>query len=1171
MTETGTTIDTSPITKVSIASDLSQPKLTEVKFNKGDTCVLKANPGLIGEVARTHHDFNTHEPLEDELIISHVPVAENVIKSFFSFGEPPRGYVFVSWAKEEYGSSLVDEGALSLIDRPFYIGDTVKRNDSDSTVGTVINVQDFFTLDPIARAEKDSLSFNHVSALDDSFSHRSKAGLKADHRLPPPVLHSRPEELLFDIPGSELKRVEDFEAGDYVVSQDWLGAVQDNPVDICLLLDNDSVVVVEEADEVELVLPELELDAAVVAFPDLEGFRRPDILGNDSKGLTSFPPRHLFRGQYVVTNKPNILKGRWLRGAYDPNCPPQGRILDIRSRRLEVKWLCPNAFAPRRLGESPPRPSVRPYENLGSYRNLQDIRRNKAISLFDSSKSWINSLNYPNLTARISPGHRFQAGDLVKFRDSPGATVKYQGGRHGHFHFIQKADSFGIDMNEFEVLVSKRTITVQWQDASTTQEDSISLRPFQLPEAELCPGEVVTLKEGMKQIKVGMPADTATDFNEMQFFEGDFRLQPKKIGIVQSVDSKERLVRLRLFQSPQIELLEQGNVLKAGSFLGQISDTVEEVSLYEVMPQPALLRHRRDLVILPPERAVPEIVQSLRAEQTTWQYGTSTLSYIRSLRSHHKYHHLRNIAKHFIERNDGPLPPLSAALEDSTMNIPIDWIGEVVNIGLDGLLTVRLGAADNRDVKVPFERVLMAIDDDAEFGDNSSTFSTDDSWLIHGRDDDIEVLSEASAIDEEIEYEGGRRLDNDSADEAWMTDEDMATDDDMPSLIDPEGDVRMEESESIYDTGHQRVQTGPPSMDVKALGQRSPVPLTDLNQPLLDTAFQSRQRSRNSELSASPPPNPCLSNLYQASTTGPPAPFTVLESPPPMDHYIFASDAPDSLSPAFLRRISREHHILSSSLPKNQIFVRTYESRLDLIRCLIVGPTDTPYELAPFVIDMRLPPSYPLDPPVAHFHSWTGGLGRINPNLYEEGKICLSLLGTWPAKSEGENWTPNANILQVLISLMGLVLVRRPFYNEAGFETFDEEKIYVNESQQYNEKVFVIARGFIKHALVHPVKGFEDVLSYLYLPRGQPNANASDDRLGLLRATIDRSQSLMAASTNLRGQNTDTLLDGAGQTGDPTRAFLTPLSQGALVMLRKTISTLDQISNKADEAMRTRP
>ena len=41
-----------------------------------------------------------------------------------------------------------------------------------------------------------------------------------------------------------------------------------------------------------------------------------------------------------------------------------------------------------------------------------------------------------------------------------------------------------------------------------------------------------------------------------------------------------------------------------------------------------------------------------------------------------------------------------------------------------------------------------------------------------------------------------------------------------------------------------------------------------------------------------------------------------------------------------------------------------------------------------------------------------------DPNLYNCGKVCLSLLGTW----EGEGWTPDKSTLtQVLVSIQGYV------------------------------------------------------------------------------------------------------------------------------------------------------
>ena len=44
---------------------------------------------------------------------------------------------------------------------------------------------------------------------------------------------------------------------------------------------------------------------------------------------------------------------------------------------------------------------------------------------------------------------------------------------------------------------------------------------------------------------------------------------------------------------------------------------------------------------------------------------------------------------------------------------------------------------------------------------------------------------------------------------------------------------------------------------------------------------------------------------------------------------------------------------------------------------------------------------------------------RINPNLYETGNVCLSLLGTWSGKEDSEEWTCNSNLLQLVVSIQG--------------------------------------------------------------------------------------------------------------------------------------------------------
>lgn len=63
---------------------------------------------------------------------------------------------------------------------------------------------------------------------------------------------------------------------------------------------------------------------------------------------------------------------------------------------------------------------------------------------------------------------------------------------------------------------------------------------------------------------------------------------------------------------------------------------------------------------------------------------------------------------------------------------------------------------------------------------------------------------------------------------------------------------------------------------------------------------------------------------------------------------------------------------------------------------MIMGPKQTPYEDGLFVFDIQLPADYPESPPVFHYHAFCNE--RLNPNLYEDGKVCVSLLGTWSGK-----------------------------------------------------------------------------------------------------------------------------------------------------------------------------
>ncbi|XP_048562751.1 putative ubiquitin-conjugating enzyme E2 39 isoform X3 [Triticum urartu] len=125
------------------------------------------------------------------------------------------------------------------------------------------------------------------------------------------------------------------------------------------------------------------------------------------------------------------------------------------------------------------------------------------------------------------------------------------------------------------------------------------------------------------------------------------------------------------------------------------------------------------------------------------------------------------------------------------------------------------------------------------------------------------------------------------------------------------------------------------------------------------------------------------------------------------DHH-YAKTSPGKTTKDWAKTIQNEWKLLQRDLPES-IYVRVYEDRIDLIRAAIVGPAGTPYHDGLFFFDVCFPPEYPRCPPKVHFHS--SGL-RLNPNLYESGKVCLSLLNTWLG-SGSEKWgKSNSTMLQ---------------------------------------------------------------------------------------------------------------------------------------------------------------
>jgi len=167
-----------------------------------------------------------------------------------------------------------------------------------------------------------------------------------------------------------------------------------------------------------------------------------------------------------------------------------------------------------------------------------------------------------------------------------------------------------------------------------------------------------------------------------------------------------------------------------------------------------------------------------------------------------------------------------------------------------------------------------------------------------------------------------------------------------------------------------------------------------------------------------------------------------------------------AMSKEKLKRLKKDIAILSNSLPEG-VFVRIDENHMDIIKVMIVGPRGTPYENGCFFFDLSIPENYPQQNPEMIFLTTGNHMYRFNPNLYNEGKICLSLLGTW----SGPGWDPETStLLQLLVSIQALVFVDYPLENEPGYEG----QALSTDSLSYNKG---LCRGTTLYAMLYHFTG----------------------------------------------------------------------------------------------------
>lgn len=122
---------------------------------------------------------------------------------------------------------------------------------------------------------------------------------------------------------------------------------------------------------------------------------------------------------------------------------------------------------------------------------------------------------------------------------------------------------------------------------------------------------------------------------------------------------------------------------------------------------------------------------------------------------------------------------------------------------------------------------------------------------------------------------------------------------------------------------------------------------------------------------------------------------------------------------------------------------------------VIFGPSDSIYRYGAYMFQFKFPTNYPVSPPKLTYLTNDGNT-RFHPNLYRNGKVCLSVLNTW----RGEGWTSCQTIRTILLILVTL-FHNKPLLNEPGIKETHSSFLPYNKIITYRN---------IEHSILHILK-----------------------------------------------------------------------------------------------------
>lgn len=189
------------------------------------------------------------------------------------------------------------------------------------------------------------------------------------------------------------------------------------------------------------------------------------------------------------------------------------------------------------------------------------------------------------------------------------------------------------------------------------------------------------------------------------------------------------------------------------------------------------------------------------------------------------------------------------------------------------------------------------------------------------------------------------------------------------------------------------------------------------------------------------------------------------------------------------RLVNDIKQITKNPLTENGIYYK--HDTEDMLKgyAMIVGPEDTPYFGGFYFFIFNFSRDYPYSPPEIVYCTNSNKV-RFNPNLYVNGKVCISILNTHPS---GDKWSACQNITSILLSLLTL-FTKDPLLNEPGINKMDKELVGYTESIRFANFNYALCDVVMKSpnvytmdffnlfetdVMTHFVKNYETVLGLI--------------------------------------------------------------------------------------------